>query len=99
MTNDAGESHRVAQARRGRQKKTGNTTGSRPTRWRVTRPSVSTSVIVSEELTDVGDPRGRVFLPQCDQPSDVVALEHHQAQHVVRARFARTETAREEAEC
>ena len=50
------------------------------------------------ERPNIVQPPHRVFLAQLDQPPDVVVLEHHQAQHVVRARLARAEAARQKPE-
>ena len=44
-----------------------------------------------QEPPDLRKPRRRVRLADLDQPPHVVALEHHQAQHVVRLRLTRAE--------
>src|SRR5262245_31597441 len=42
------------------------------------------SSVSVEKTPDVREPAAGVLLADLDEPRDVVALEHHQAQHVVR---------------
>src|SRR5262245_5811132 len=58
------------------------------------RPSMKSQ---SEKTPNLGEPCLRIGLAQLDQPFDIVGLEHHEAQHVVRAGLAGAETACEKA--
>src|SRR6188474_559663 len=62
-----------------------------PSAW---RPSMKRK---SEKTPNLGQPRLRIGLAQLDQAFDVVGLEHHEAEHVVRAGLAGAETACEKA--
>ena len=45
---------------------------------------------VPKKLANLVDPRSRICLAELEQPPDIVALKHDQAQHVVRPCLART---------